>query len=135
MREAWRSTTWPAASIPSASILYRQSDLPETCELAWILTTVTPMGLLERAHAYKDKTRAGAAPDHGLFAYPVLMAADILLFNSDLVPVGQDQKQHLEMARDIARSFNHAYGGRCSSCPSRTSSRTWRSCPASTGAR
>jgi tryptophanyl-tRNA synthetase len=82
---------------PSRTILYRQSDLPETCELAWILGTVTPMGLLERAHAYKDKLAQGAATDHGLFAYPVLMAADILIYNADLVPVGQDQKQHLEM--------------------------------------
>jgi tryptophanyl-tRNA synthetase len=95
---------------PARSILYRQSDLPEICELTWILTSVTPMGLLERSHAYKDKTAQGLPVDHGLFAYPVLMAADILIFNSDLVPVGQDQKQHLEMARDIAQRFNHLYG-------------------------
>ena len=93
-----------------SSILYRQSDLPETCELTWLLTTVTPMGLLQRAHSYKDKLAAGYQPDHGLFAYPVLMAADILQFRSELVPVGQDQKQHLEMARDIAQRFNNAYG-------------------------
>ena len=94
---------------PRHSILYRQSDLPETCELAWLLTTVTPMGLLQRATSYKEKLAAGLLPDHGLFAYPVLMAADILQFNSQLVPVGQDQKQHLEMARDIALKFNQAY--------------------------
>jgi tryptophanyl-tRNA synthetase len=95
---------------PARAILYRQSDLPETCELAWLLTTVTPMGLLQRAHSYKDKLAQGLKPDHGLFAYPVLMAADILQFNADRVPVGQDQKQHLEMARDIATDFNQAYG-------------------------
>jgi tryptophanyl-tRNA synthetase len=95
---------------PARAILYRQSDLPETCELAWLLTTVTPMGLLQRAHSYKDKLAQGMKPDHGLFAYPVLMAADILQFNADRVPVGQDQKQHLEMARDIATDFNQAYG-------------------------
>jgi tryptophanyl-tRNA synthetase len=95
---------------PARSILYRQSDLPEVCELTWILTSVTPMGLLERSHAYKDKTAQGMPLDHGLFAYPVLMAADILIYNSDLVPVGQDQKQHLEMTRDIAQRFNHLYG-------------------------
>ncbi|MEN8158815.1 MAG: tryptophan--tRNA ligase [Myxococcota bacterium] len=94
---------------PEQSVLYRQSDLPETCELTWLLTTVTPMGLLQRAHSYKDKLAAGLQPDHGLFAYPVLMAADILQFQPDLVPVGQDQKQHLEMARDIATKFNLAY--------------------------
>ncbi len=95
---------------PKRAILYRQSDLPMLCELAWILTTVTPMGLLERAHSYKDKIAAGVAIDHGLFAYPVLMAADILIYNPDRVPVGQDQKQHLEMTRDIAQRFNHTYG-------------------------
>ncbi|MDJ0865824.1 MAG: tryptophan--tRNA ligase [Myxococcota bacterium] len=95
---------------PARAVLYRQSDLPELCELAWILTTVTPMGLLERAHSYKDKVAAGIPIDHGLFAYPVLMAADILIYNADLVPVGQDQKQHLEMTRDIAQRFNHTYG-------------------------
>lgn len=95
---------------PVTSILYRQSDVPETCELAWLLTTVTPMGLLQRAHSYKDKVAQGLQPDHGLFAYPVLMAADILQYNPDLVPVGQDQKQHLEMARDIAVKFNRTYG-------------------------
>jgi tryptophanyl-tRNA synthetase len=95
---------------PQRTILYRQSDLPEVCELQWLLTTVTPMGLLERAHAYKDKVAQGLSADHGLFAYPVLMAADILIFRSDVVPVGQDQKQHVEMTRDIAQRFHHAYG-------------------------
>jgi tryptophanyl-tRNA synthetase len=95
---------------PERSVLYRQSDLPEVCELTWILSTVTPMGLLERSHAYKDKVAQGLSVDHGLFAYPVLMAADILIYRSDVVPVGQDQKQHLEMARDIAQRFNHIYG-------------------------
>lgn len=99
---------------PTRAILYRQSDLPEVTELAWILTTVTPMGLLERAHSYKDKVARDDAAKvtiaHGLFAYPVLMAADILIYNADIVPVGQDQKQHLEMTRDIAGSFNHTYG-------------------------
>ncbi len=94
---------------PSTAILYRQSDVPETCELTWLLTTVTPMGLLQRAHSYKDKVAQGIQPDHGLFAYPVLMAADILQYNPELVPVGQDQKQHLEMTRDIAVKFNQAY--------------------------
>jgi tryptophanyl-tRNA synthetase len=95
---------------PARAILYRQSDLPETCELAWMLSTVTPMGLLQRAHSYKDKIAQGMKPDHGLFAYPVLMAADILQFHSNVVPVGQDQKQHLEMTRDIATDWNQAYG-------------------------
>ncbi len=95
---------------PQRSMLFRQSDIPEVCELAWLLSTVTPMGLLERAHAYKDRVAQGQATDHGLFAYPVLQAADILLYHSDLVPVGQDQKQHVEMCRDIAMRFNNAYG-------------------------
>lgn len=94
---------------PKRAVLYRQSDMPETCELAWLLTTVTPMGLLERATSYKDKISQGISADHGLFAYPVLQAADILQFRSDLVPVGQDQKQHIEMARDIAAKFNNTY--------------------------
>ncbi len=94
---------------PARSILYRQSDLPEVTELAWILTTVTPMGLLQRCVSYKDKLEAGLAPDHGLFAYPVLQAADILIWRADCVPVGQDQKQHLEVTRDIAVKFNLTY--------------------------
>jgi tryptophanyl-tRNA synthetase len=95
---------------PARAILFRQSDVPEVTELAWVLSTVTPMGLLERAVAYKDRVAQGQSADHGLFAYPVLMAADILLYAADLVPVGQDQKQHLEMARDMAARFNHSYG-------------------------
>jgi tryptophanyl-tRNA synthetase len=95
---------------PERSLIFRQSDVPEVCELSWLLSTVTPMGMLERAHAYKDKVAHGQPADHGLFAYPVLMAADILIYDSDAVPVGQDQKQHLEMARDMAQRFNQAYG-------------------------
>jgi tryptophanyl-tRNA synthetase len=95
---------------PARSILFRQSDVPEVCELTWLLSTVTPMGLLERAHAYKDRVAQGQPADHGLFAYPVLMAADILLYRAGLVPVGQDQKQHLEMTRDMAQRFNNTYG-------------------------
>jgi len=94
---------------PARSILYRQSDLPEVTELSWILGTVTPMGLLERAHAYKDQKAQGRKPDLGLFAYPVLMAADILIHRAQIVPVGQDQKQHIELARDIAVKFNLTY--------------------------
>ncbi|PYV14169.1 MAG: tryptophan--tRNA ligase [Acidobacteria bacterium] len=95
---------------PERAVLYRQSDVPEVCELAWILTTVTPMGLLERCHAYKDKVAQGLPADHGLFAHPVLQAADILLCSADMVPVGQDQKQHIEVTRDIAQRFNATYG-------------------------
>lgn len=95
---------------PEKASFYRQSDIHEVPELSWLLTTVTPMGLLERCHSYKDKIARGIAPDHGLFAYPVLMAADILIVDADLVPVGKDQKQHVEVARDIAGSFNHLYG-------------------------
>ena len=95
---------------PQKSVFFKQSDVPEVCELTWLLSTVTPMGLLERAHSYKDKIAKGFAPSHGLFAYPVLMAADILIYDSNVVPVGQDQKQHVEMTRDIAIKFNEAYG-------------------------
>jgi tryptophanyl-tRNA synthetase len=95
---------------PRRTILFRQSDVPQVHELAWLLSVVTPMGLLERAHSYKDKVAQGAETTHGLFAYPVLMAADILLYNSDCVPVGKDQKQHLEIARDIAQKFNDRFG-------------------------
>ncbi len=95
---------------PQKAVLFMQSDVPEVTELAWMLSTVTPMGLLERAHAYKDKIARGLSPNHGLFAYPVLMAADILIYDSDYVPVGKDQKQHLEMTRDMAEKFNQAYG-------------------------
>jgi len=95
---------------PEKTILFRQSDVPEVTELTWILTTLTPMGLLERCHSYKDKLARGLAPSHGLFAYPVLMAADILLYDSNIGPVGKDQKQHVEVARDIAVKFNETYG-------------------------
>src|SRR5476651_1449049 len=95
---------------PAKTILFRQSDVPQVHELAWLLSVVTPMGLLERAHSYKDKIAQGAETNHGLFAYPVLVAADILLYNSDFVPVGKDQKQHLEIARDIAQKFNDRFG-------------------------
>ena len=94
---------------PDRAILFRQSDIPEVCELTWMLTTVTPMGMLERAHAYKAAKDQAKNVDHGLFTYPVLMAADILLYGADIVPVGQDQKQHVEMTRDMAQRFNHAY--------------------------
>jgi tryptophanyl-tRNA synthetase len=94
---------------PNRAVIFRQSDVPQHAELAWILATVSPMGLLERGHSYKDKTARGLAPDVGLFTYPILMAADILLYGADRVPVGQDQKQHLEMARDIATKFNMTY--------------------------
>ena len=92
------------------TVFFRQSDVPEVCELSWILGTVTPVGLLERAHSYKDKLAKGFAANTGLFTYPVLMAADILLYSSNLVPVGKDQKQHLEITRDVAIKFNNAYG-------------------------
>lgn len=95
---------------PKKSVFFRQSDVPEVTELTWLLTTITPMGLLERAHSYKDKIARGVSPNHGLFAYPVLMAADILIYDSNIVPVGRDQKQHVEMTRDIAIKFNEAYG-------------------------
>jgi tryptophanyl-tRNA synthetase len=95
---------------PARSVLYRQSDLPEVAELSWMLSTVVPMALLQRAHSYKDKVAKGLAASHALFAYPVLMAADILIVRADAVPVGKDQKQHLEITRDAAIAFNHAYG-------------------------
>ena len=95
---------------PARACFFLQSDVPQVTELAWILSTVTPMGLLERAVSFKDKIAHGVSPSHGLFAYPVLMAADILLYDSDVVPVGRDQKQHLEIARDIVVKFNEAYG-------------------------
>jgi tryptophan--tRNA ligase len=95
---------------PEKSVIFLQSDVPEHTELAWILANVTPMGLLERAHSYKDKTAKGIKPNVGLFTYPVLMAADILMYEPDIVPVGKDQKQHLEITRDIAIKFNETYG-------------------------
>jgi tryptophanyl-tRNA synthetase len=95
---------------PKKAIMFYQSDVPEHTELAWILSTVTPMGLLERAVSYKEKVEKGIAASVGLFTYPVLMAADILLYDVNLVPVGKDQKQHLEMTRDIAIKFNNEFG-------------------------
>lgn len=95
---------------PNECFFWVQSDVPEVAELTWILSNVTPMGLLERAHSYKDKIAKGLAPNHGLFAYPVLMAADILLYQANKVPVGKDQKQHLEITRDIAQRFNFTFG-------------------------
>jgi len=95
---------------PEKATFFRQSDVPEVCELTWFLSTVTGMGLLERAVSYKDKTDKGIEASVGLFSYPVLMAADILIYRSHLVPVGQDQVQHLEMTRDIAEKFNRAFG-------------------------
>jgi tryptophanyl-tRNA synthetase len=102
---------WLAAGLdPKKSVFWRQSDVPAVCELTWLIGSLTPMGLLERAHSYKDKTAKGLSPNFGLFAYPVLMAADILLYDTNAVPVGQDQRQHLEMTRDIAIKYNQTYG-------------------------
>lgn len=95
---------------PERTNFFVQSDVPEVQELAWLLSIVTPMGLLERAHSYKDKLAHGKEATHGLFAYPVLMAADILLYQADIVPVGKDQKQHLEITRDLATKFNLKFG-------------------------
>ncbi|MSU58515.1 MAG: tryptophan--tRNA ligase [Pedosphaera sp.] len=95
---------------PKRAVFFKQSDVPEVCELSWLLSTLTPMGLLQRAHSFKDKADKGIPVNHALFAYPVLMAADILIYDSNIVPVGQDQKQHVEMTRDIASKFNEQYG-------------------------
>src|SRR4029077_4637887 len=95
---------------PKRATLFVQSDVPEVSELCWLLLTGTPMGLLERCHAYKDKKAKGLTADAGLFTYPVLMAADILAYDADTVPVGEDQIQHIEVCRDLALSFNHLYG-------------------------
>jgi tryptophanyl-tRNA synthetase len=95
---------------PEQATLFIQSDVPAVSELCWLLMTGTPMGLLERCHAFKEKKERGVPADAGLFTYPVLMAADILAYDSDVVPVGEDQTQHIEVARDLARSFNHHYG-------------------------
>ena len=95
---------------PKRTVFFRQSDVPEVTELTWIIGTVTPMGLLERCHSYKDKVAKGISFNFGLFAYPVLMAADILIYDSNVVPVGRDQKQHVEVTRDIAIKFNEQYG-------------------------
>ncbi len=114
------AATWIACGLdPKRTVIYRQSDVPEIFELSWILSCVTPKGLLNRAHAYKAKVAENQAAERedfdfgvsmGLYSYPVLMAADILLFNSDVVPVGEDQVQHVEIARDVAQKFNRAYG-------------------------
>ncbi len=102
---------WLACGLdPAKSVIWRQSDVPEVTELSWMLGTLAPMGLLERAHSYKDKIAKGLSPNFGLFAYPVLMAADILLYDTTVVPVGRDQKQHVEMTRDMAIKFNQTYG-------------------------
>ena len=95
---------------PARAVLWRQSDVPEVCELAWLLSCVTPMPMLENCHAYKDHLAKDLVPSHGLFAYPVLMAADILLYDSNVVPVGRDQKQHVEVTRDLANAVNRRYG-------------------------
>src|SRR6266480_4732071 len=95
---------------PERATLFRHSDVPQVTELAWILSTVAPMGLLERAHSYKDKLARGLSATVGLFSYPVLMAADILIYDSDVVPVGKDQKQHIEMTRDLAAKMNETFG-------------------------
>lgn len=95
---------------PERAVLFVQSDVPEVTELTWLLMTVTPMGLLEKCHAFKDKKSRGLAADAGLFTYPVLMAADILAYDATVVPVGEDQVQHIEVCRDLAGSFNHLYG-------------------------
>ncbi|PHO13527.1 tryptophan--tRNA ligase [Malaciobacter marinus] len=103
---------------PNKSTFWLQHDVKEVLELYWILSNHTSMGLLERAHSYKDKTARGIQANHGLFSYPVLMAADILLYDVDVVPVGKDQIQHVEMTRDIANSFNHAYNTEIFTLPS-----------------
>src|SRR5213083_1181605 len=95
---------------PERAALFRQSDVPQVTELAWILSTLAPMGLLERAHSYKDKLARGMSANVGLFSYPILMAADILIYDSDIVPVGKDQKQHIEITRDLAARINEIFG-------------------------
>ncbi len=95
---------------PAKAVLFKQSDVPQVTELSWLLSVLTPMGLLERCHAYKDALAHGKAANHGLFAYPVLMAADILIYDSDIVPVGKDQKQHVEVTRDLAIKMNETFG-------------------------
>ena len=94
---------------PNRTVFFRQSDVPEVTELAWILSTVTPLGLLQRSHAYKDNLARGMNPTHGLFSYPLLQAADILIYQGEAVPVGADQRQHIEMAQDIQAKFNHVF--------------------------
>jgi tryptophanyl-tRNA synthetase len=102
---------------PERATLFLQSDVPEVCELTWYLSTVTPLSLLEKCHSYKDKLAKGIPPSHALFAYPVLMASDILIYDSEIVPVGQDQKQHLEVTRDLALKFNQRCGSEVVTVP------------------
>ncbi len=115
-RQLWQNTLDAAVDLlalgldPQRATLFVQSDVPEVAQLCWLLLSGAPMGLLERCHAYKDKKARGLSADAGLFAYPVLMAADILIYDSDVVPVGDDQTQHIEVARDLAASFNHEFG-------------------------
>ena len=105
------AAAWLAAGLdPERTLLYRQSSVVEVFELAWVLSCLLATGQLERGHAYKDAVARGEAPNAGIFNYPVLMAADILLYDTDVVPVGHDQKQHLELARDVAARFNHVFG-------------------------
>ena len=134
--------TWPRPYLalgldPEQAVFFRQSDVPEVTELTWLLSTVTGMGLLERAHSYKDKTAKGIKPSVGLFTYPILMAADILAYDSTVVPVGKDQVQHVEMAQDMATHFNSRFGevftrGRRPGSPS---VQTWPRCLVWTGRR
>jgi tryptophanyl-tRNA synthetase len=115
-QELWQLTVDAAIDLvalglnPDKATLFVQSDVPEVSELCWLLMTGAPLGLLERCHAYKDKKARGISADAGLFTYPVLQAADILAYDSDTVPVGEDQVQHIEVCRDLAGSFNHLYG-------------------------
>jgi len=105
------AATWLACGLdPERTLLYRQSDVPQVFELSWVLSCLLATGQLERGHAYKDAVSRGEAPNAGLFFYPVLMAADILLYDTDIVPIGKDQKQHLELTRDVALRLNHLYG-------------------------
>ena len=114
--QLWRNTMDAATDLlalgldPNRATLFVQSDVPEVSELCWLLMTGTSMGLLERCHAYKEKKAKGLTADAGLFTYPVLMAADILAYDSDTIPVGEDQVQHIEVCRDLAASFNYAFG-------------------------
>ncbi|MFL2859519.1 MAG: tryptophan--tRNA ligase, partial [Pontiellaceae bacterium] len=95
---------------PDKTFFYKQSDVPQVHELAWLLSTITPIGLLERCHSFKDKTAKGISASHALFSYPVLMASDILSISANVIPVGRDQKQHVEVTRDIAERFNNHFG-------------------------
>ena len=110
-RSRWVAVDFLACGLdPERTVFFRQSDIPEVPELTWVLGCLTPLGLLERCHSYKDKVAKGLEANHGLFSYPVLMAADILIYQSNVVPVGKDQKQHVEVTRDIAIKFNNLYG-------------------------